>query len=59
MPWDIVPLNDKDLTSSTTSGQENNRFQLFLWPLILTRKASPHSVVDSFKAKPGKYFNGI
>ena len=23
MPWDIVPLNDKDLTSSTTSGQEN------------------------------------
>ena len=28
MPWDIVPLNDKDLTSSTTSGQENNAFQL-------------------------------
>ena len=30
MPWDIVPLNDKDLTSSTTSGQENNRFQAVL-----------------------------
>ena len=29
MPGDIVPLNDKDLTSSTTSGQENSVFQLF------------------------------
>ena len=59
MPWDIVPLNGKDLTSSTTSGQENNAFQLCFWPLFPTREASPHSVVDSFKAKPVKYFNGV
>ena len=27
-PWGVMRLNDKDLTSSTTSGQENNAFQL-------------------------------
>ena len=27
-PWGVMPLNDKDLTSSITSGQENNAFQL-------------------------------
>ena len=61
MPWDIVQLNDKDLTSSTTSGQENNAFQLCFWPLFCSRpeRHLPHSVVDSFKAKPVKYFNGI
>ena len=29
VPRDIVPLNGKDLASSTTSGQENSVFQLF------------------------------
>ena len=59
MPWDIVPLNDKDLTSSTTSGQENNAFQLCFGHCSRPERHLPHSVVDSFKAKPVKYFNGI
>ena len=40
-PQDVMPLNDKDLTSSTTSGQENNAFQLCFKPLFPTEEASP------------------
>ena len=40
-PQDVMPLNDKDLTPSTTSGQENNAFQLCFKPMFPIEEASP------------------
>ena len=52
-----MPLNGKDLHPSTTSGQENSVFQLYLLATDPDpERHLPHSVVDSFKAKPVQIF---
>ena len=40
LPWDVMPLNDKELHLSITSGQENNGFLLLFEPLFSLEEAS-------------------